>query len=77
MSIANTHYGAAIIEQMLTDCHSIFFIGIGGISMSSLAQISARAGYRVGGSDRTESALTRELEREGICVCYGHDGARI
>ena len=77
MSLANTHYGAAAIGNMLAGCGSIFFIGIGGISMSSLAQLSAHAGYRVGGSDRTRSALTEELAREGLCVFYGHDGKHV
>ena len=77
MSLANTHYGAQAIGQMMGNCHSVFFIGIGGISMSSLARMSARLGYRVGGSDRGESPMTRQLLAEGISVGYGHDGGRI
>ena len=46
---------------MLEGCGSIFFIGIGGITMSSLAHISHIRGYRVGGSDRTETELTDRL----------------
>lgn len=72
MSLENTHFGFESIKKMLKDCHSIFFIGIGGISMSALAQLSARAGYRVGGSDRGKSRLTEALERQGIEVCLGH-----
>ena len=33
MSVENTHYGAARISEMLGDCKSIYFIGIGGINM--------------------------------------------
>lgn len=45
--------------------------------MSSLAHISAVRGMRVGGSDRTRSALTERLRAEGIEVFYGHDAANI
>lgn len=57
---------------MLDGKNNIFFIGIGGISMSSLAHISHEAGYRVGGSDRSESALTRMLSDEGVDIRYAH-----
>ena len=45
--------------------------------MSSLAHISHDQGYRVGGSDRTESALTRMLESEGVSITYCHDAANV
>jgi UDP-N-acetylmuramate--alanine ligase len=56
---------------------SIFFVGIGGINMSSLAHISLVRGMKVGGSDRTPSALTRRLEGEGIDIFYDHDAKNI
>ena len=73
MSTPNTHFGASRISEMLRDVSSIYFIGIGGINMSSLAHIAHRRGYRVGGSDRCESALTRRLEECGIEINYSHD----
>ena len=39
----------------------IHFIGIGGISMSGLAEILADRGFRISGSDSKESSLTRHL----------------
>ena len=39
----------------------VYFVGIGGISMSGLAQILASEGFTVSGSDRAESAATQEL----------------
>ncbi len=72
MSVVNTHFGAAAIDDMLGNCKSIYFIGIGGINMSSLAHITKRLGYAVGGSDRTETALTERLADEGIDVFYEH-----
>lgn len=41
------------------------FIGIGGISMSGLAEILLDKGFKVSGSDRAESDLTRHLETLG------------
>ena len=73
MSVNNTRFGAEGISAMLCGKKNIFFIGIGGISMSSLAHISHEQGYRVGGSDRTESALTRMLESEGVSISYCHN----
>lgn len=55
----------------------MFFVGIGGINMSSLAHISLVRGMKVGGSDRTRSALTERLEREGIEIFYSHDASHI
>ena len=49
----------------------IYFVGIGGISMSGLAEILADAGFRVSGSDRSKSPLTEILEQKGITVFYG------
>ncbi len=49
----------------------IYFIGIGGISMSGLAEILLTEGFRISGSDRAPSDLTRMLEERGITVFYG------
>lgn len=72
MATPNTHFGAENICLMLKECRSIYFIGIGGINMSSLAHISHLRGYRVGGSDREQTALTERLRNEGIEVFYSH-----
>ena len=45
--------------------------------MSSLAHIAHVRGYRVGGSDRTRTALTERLSGEGIDVRYGHSAANV
>lgn len=72
MATPNTHYGAENIGLMLEGCKSIYFIGIGGINMSSLAHISRLRGYRVGGSDREQTTLTERLKAEGIEIFYSH-----
>ena len=51
-------------------CH-VYFCGIGGISMSGLAKILKSRGFEVSGSDRSESAITRDLEKDGIRVIIG------
>lgn len=50
---------------------SIYFIGIGGISMSGLAEILLQEGFHVSGSDTKESPLTRHLAAKGATVFYG------
>ena len=49
----------------------IHFIGIGGISMSGLAEILLGAGFSISGSDSKPSALTKQLEERGAKVFYG------
>lgn len=49
---------------------NIYFIGIGGIGMSSLARYFKHEGKNVAGYDRTETQLTKNLVSEGIDVKY-------
>ena len=55
----------------------IHFIGIGGISMSGLAEILLEEGFTVSGSDSKESALTKKLESEGARIAYGQKAENI
>lgn len=50
---------------------NIYFIGIGGISMSGLAHILNKEGFKVSGSDRAPSEITEMLEASGIKIFYG------
>lgn len=62
------------------DFHSpvnIHFIGIGGISMSGLAEILMDEGFRVSGSDAHETALTDHLESLGAKIYYGQQASNI
>lgn len=49
----------------------VFFIGIGGISMSGFALLLHKNGFNVCGSDIKESDITRQLESTGINIIYG------
>lgn len=53
--------------------NNIYFVGIGGIGMSNLARYFLSRGKRVGGYDRTPTALTELLREEGASVHYEDD----
>ena len=55
----------------------VYFMGIGGISMSGLAEILLREGFKISGSDMKESALTKQLEEKGVTVFYGQVASNI
>ena len=55
----------------ITHAKNIYFVGIGGISMSSLALMLLEKGYHVAGSDRDESEQTRQLGDLGVSVYIG------
>lgn len=57
----------------INSCNNFYFVGIGGISMSSLALILKRSGKTVSGYDRRSSDATENLEKEGIKVYYDAD----
>ena len=55
----------------------IYFIGIGGISMSGLAEILLTEGFKVSGSDSKRSPLTESLEKNGAVIHYGQRAENI
>ena len=55
----------------------VHFIGIGGISMSGLAEILLSEGFTVSGSDNSESELTKRLREEGVRVNIGQSSDNI
>ncbi len=55
----------------------IYFVGIGGVSMSALALFLHSRGFFAEGSDVSPGEYTARLEREGIPVYIGHDAARV
>ena len=55
----------------------IYCSGIGGIGLSAYASLQNSAGNEVLGSDRTETDLTYELEKNGIKVFYDQDGSHV
>lgn len=55
----------------------IHFIGIGGISMSGLAEILLNEGFTISGSDARESELTRRLKDKGAKIYIGQKASNI
>ncbi len=60
-----------------TDIGTIHFVGIGGIGMSGIAEVMDNLGYKVQGSDLSDSARVQALRDGGIPVSIGHDAANI
>ncbi len=55
----------------------LYFVGIGGISMSAIAMILAERGFSVSGYDRTLSDVTDKLEKHGIQVYDSFDASQL
>ncbi len=64
------------LSQINKSAH-IHFIGIGGISMSGLAQIMLKNGFKVTGSDRASSKITKKLEELGATIYEGHSSENV
>lgn len=54
-----------------------FFVGIGGIGMSALAQLLKLQGDTVLGSDREVTPVTEMLEGKGVAVCIGQTASNL
>lgn len=55
----------------------VFFVGIGGVGMSAIAEVLMNMGYRVSGSDMKVSANTERLVARGATVYIGHHGDNV
>ncbi len=55
----------------------IFFVGIGGIGMSGIAEVLINLGFRVGGSDINKSPITERLRELGCTLKYQHHPGNI
>jgi UDP-N-acetylmuramate--alanine ligase len=55
-----------------TDIGTIHFVGIGGIGMSGIAEVMHILGYKVQGSDISESYVVEALRKAGIPIRIGH-----
>ena len=65
------------LEKNLNIGDRIHMIGIGGISMSGLAEVLLARGYRVSGSDMNASPLTDNLKDKGAEVFIGHTASNV
>ncbi|MBT7554754.1 MAG: UDP-N-acetylmuramate--L-alanine ligase, partial [Flavobacteriaceae bacterium] len=55
---------------MFKNYNKIYFIGIGGIGMSSIALYFINYGKQVAGYDKTKNALTKKLSELGAQIHY-------
>jgi UDP-N-acetylmuramate--alanine ligase len=61
-----------MMKAMGTDIGTIHFVGIGGIGMSGIAEVMHQLGYKVQGSDASDSYVVEKLRKDGIPVSIGH-----
>ncbi len=64
-------------DNFLSPGRKGFLVGIGGVSMSSLADVLRGMGITVSGSDMNESPNVQALRRSGITVHLGHAAENI
>lgn len=62
---------------MFSKFTKVHFVGIGGIGMSSIAEILISKGFTVSGSDKNRSDTTERLESIGAVVYEGHSAENI
>ena len=62
----------ANIHDYLTPGHRAHLVGIGGVSMSPLAEVLRKTGVEISGSDMNDSATVERLRSLRISVAIGH-----
>lgn len=62
---------------MIKKIKNIHMVGIGGAGMSGIAEVLLRQGYKISGSDLSDSATVRRLRELGAEISRGHDASRV
>ena len=62
----------ANIHDYLTPGYRAHLVGIGGVSMSPLAEVLRKTGVEISGSDMNDSVTVERLRSLGISVAIGH-----
>ena len=65
------------LKSLSDNIKKIHFIGIGGVSMSGLAEILMGMGYEISGSDIEISKFTEKLNSLGANVYRNHDSDKM
>ena len=68
---------ALSIKPYIENKETIHLIGIGGVSMNSLAELLLSKGVPVTGSDRQQSSVTARLEARGAKFTYAHKAENV
>ena len=61
------------MKRLFDDIEGVYFIGIGGIGMSALAEYFIRKNILVAGYDRTNTAITEMLIAQGCEISFDDD----
>lgn len=73
---ADIHFGR-IERRQMRRVRNVFFVGIGGVGMSAIAEVLITLGYAVSGSDLKSSANTERLQAKGATVFFGHSAENV
>ena len=71
------HRNCAMGDNAMSRVNHIHFVGIGGAGMSGIAEVFHNLGYKISGSDKQESGVTKYLSSLGINIELNHDPVRI
>lgn len=71
MALPNTTYGIEGLEARIKSVEGVWFLGIGGISMSALAEMTLSKGYKVGGADKVDNKRLERLRQKGAEIEIG------
>ena len=72
MSKNNSSFGRLNVLKLLAERDGrVCFLGVGGVSMSSLLSLSTYFGVRTAGFDRSDGEFIKELVASGVCVKIG------
>ena len=74
---SHTHDESTRRQPSMGRIRRVHMVGIGGIGMSSIAEVLLRRGYRVTGSDLKKSDITEGLESLGALIHEGHEANNI
>jgi len=66
-----------MVKTVYRKLKHIHMIGIGGTGMNGIAEVLHNLGYRVSGSDITDSEPTRRLREMGATISIGHKSEQV
>ncbi len=64
-------------DTLMHRVERIHFIGVGGSGMSGIAEVLSNLGYRVSGSDQSNSRVTEHLRAAGVTVLGAHAASNV
>lgn len=76
MKTLDIHFGR-IERRQMPRVKKVFFVGIGGVGMSGIAEVLLNLGYEISGSDMKASALTQRLSEKGAKIFIGHTAENV